>query len=333
MPTRCPVCGSELQRPEDEVVWRCPNTSCPAKIRRGLEHFASRRAMNIEGLGESLVDQLVTTGMVTDYADLYRLELEPLANLTSVSVREGKELKRRLGEKSAAKLLEQIERSRTNEFWRVIFGVGIRHVGERGAQALARGFGSLDALLAAAVEALETVPDVGPVVARSVRAFLDEPSNRELLERLRAAGVRMESDEPAPPGAQPLAGQTFVLTGTLHTMSGTRPRRPSNGWGAKLRALSAERRPIWLSAPTRAASSRRRRALGVKTLTEEAFRALIMRRVRRGGWSDIAHPCRNASRSSRRRSRRRSRSSSASSSPAECSQTPVVSTAPAHEVG
>ena len=275
MPTRCPVCDSELQRPEDEVVWRCPNTSCPAKIRRGLEHFAGRRAMNIEGLGESIVDQLITTGMVTDYADLYRLELEPLANLTSVSVREGKELKRRLGEKSAAKLLEQIARSRTNEFWRVIFGVGIRHVGERGAQALARGFGSLDALLTAGVEALETVPDVGPVVARSVRAFLDEPSNRELLERLRTAGVRMESDDPAPLGAQPLAGQTFVVTGTLHTMSRDEAAAAIERLGGKV-ASAVSRKTTYLVVGADAGSKlEKATTLGVKTLTEEAFRAII----------------------------------------------------------
>ena len=231
--------------------------------------------MNIEGLGESIVDQLITTGMVTDYADLYRLELEPLANLTSVSVREGKELKRRLGEKSAAKLLEQIARSRTNEFWRVIFGVGIRHVGERGAQALARGFGSLDALLTAGVEALETIPDVGPVVARSVRAFLDEPSNRELLERLRTAGVRMESDDPAPPGAQPLAGQTFVVTGTLHTMSRDEAAAAIERLGGKV-ASAVSRKTTYLVVGADAGSKlEKATTLGVKTLTEEAFRAII----------------------------------------------------------
>jgi DNA ligase (NAD+) len=276
MPARCPVCQSELQRPDEGVVWRCPNSSCPAKIRRGLEHFASRRAMNIEGLGESLVDQLVTTGMVSDFADLYRLELEPLANLTSVTLREGKELKRRLGEKSAAKLLQQIERSKSHELWRVIFGVGIRHVGERGAQALARAFGSLDVLLTVAVEALETVPDVGPVVARSVRAFLDEPANRSLLERLRAAGVRMESDEPAPLGAQPLAGQTFVVTGTFTSMSRDEATAAIERLGGKV-ASAVSRKTTYLVVGADAGSKLdKAHALGVKTLTEEAFRAIIV---------------------------------------------------------
>jgi DNA ligase (NAD+) len=275
MPTACPVCRSELQRPEDEVVWRCPNSSCPAKIRRALEHFASRRAMNIEGLGESLVDQLVTTGMVRDFADLYHLEPGALANLTSVSVREGKELKRRLGEKSASKLLDQIERSKSNELWRVIFGVGIRHVGERGAQALARAFGSLDALVGAGVEALETVPDVGPVVARSVRAFLDEPANRSLLERLRDAGVQMTADAAAPLGAQPLAGQTFVVTGTLSSMSRDEACAAIERLGGKV-ASAVSRKTSYLVVGADAGSKlEKAQALGVRTLTEDAFRAII----------------------------------------------------------
>jgi DNA ligase (NAD+) len=275
MPSTCPFCGSQLEKPEDEVVWRCPNVSCPAKIRRGLEHFASRRAMNIEGLGESLVDQLITTGMVKDFADLYALELEPLANLSSTSIRDGKELKRRLGEKSATKILEQIARSRANDFWRVIFGVGIRHVGERGAQALARAFGSLDALLGASAAALESVGDVGPVVARSVRAFLDEPRNRALLERLREAGVQMVSDAPGTLGAQPLAGTTFVLTGTLSGMSRDEASAAIERLGGKVTG-SVSRKTTYVVAGEDAGSKLdKARELGVKTLTEEAFRAII----------------------------------------------------------
>jgi DNA ligase (NAD+) len=275
MPETCPFCDSRLQKPEEEVVWRCPNASCPAKIRRAFEHFASRRAMNIEGLGESLVDQLVTTGLVRDVADLYHLEPGTLANLTSVTLREGKELKRRLGEKYAAKLLDQIERSKSNELWRVIFGVGIRHVGERGAQALARAFGSLDAILGAGVEALETVPDVGPVVARSVRAFLDEPANRSLLERLRDAGVKMKADAPAPLGAQPLAGQTFVVTGTLSSMSRDEASAAIERLGGKV-GSAVSRKTTYLVVGADAGSKlEKAQALGVRTLTEDAFRAII----------------------------------------------------------
>jgi DNA ligase (NAD+) len=275
MPTTCPFCESVLEKPEEEVVWRCPNASCPAKIRRALEHFASRRAMNIEGLGESLVDQLISTEMVRDFADLYALQLDPLANLSSTSFRDGKELKRRLGEKSATKLLEQIARSKGNELWRLIFGVGIRHVGERGAQALARAFGSLDALMDARVETLERVNDVGPVVARSVRAFLDEPHNRALLERLRAAGVRMESDAPSTLGAQPLAGKTFVLTGTLASMSRDQAAAAIERLGGKVSG-SVSRKTTYVVAGEEAGSKLdKARELGVTTLTEEAFRAII----------------------------------------------------------
>ena len=276
MPTECPFCHSALQKPEGEVVWRCPNTSCPAKIRRGLEHFASRRAMNIEGLGESLVDQLITTGLVRDFSDLYRLQRETLANLTSVSEREGKQLKRRLGDKSAAKLVEQIERSKTNDFWRLIFAVGIRHVGERGAQALARAFRSLDALLSAPIESLERVNDIGPVVARSVRDFLDEPHNRELLERLRAAGVNTESTAIEPAGAQPLAGKSFVLTGTLSTMTREEAESRIEGLGGKVSG-SVSRKTAYLVVGADPGSKLDKASeLGVPILKEDEFRVLIM---------------------------------------------------------
>jgi DNA ligase (NAD+) len=275
MPTECPFCGSRLQKPEEEVVWRCPNSSCPAKIRRGLQHFASRRAMNIEGLGESLVDQLVTKELVTNYADLYHLTLELLANLTSTSMREGKELARRLGEKSARKLLDQIERSKANEFWRVIYAIGIRHVGERGAQALARAFGNLDALLAATVEALETVQDVGPVVARSVRAFLDEPRNRAELEKLRAAGVQMVGAAGPATGGQPLSGQTFVITGTLASMTREEAAAAIEALGGTVSGSVSRKTSFLVVGEAAGSKLEKARTLGVQTLTEEEFRAII----------------------------------------------------------
>ena len=150
MPKRCPSCSSPLHRPEDEVVWRCMNTSCPAKLRRGLLHFASRRAMNVEGLGESLVNQLVESGLVRDFADLYALTLPVLEALE------------RMGNKSASNLVGEIERSTQNELWRLLHAIGIRHVGERAAEVLARAFGSIDALMDAPVEALEAVPGRRP---------------------------------------------------------------------------------------------------------------------------------------------------------------------------
>jgi DNA ligase (NAD+) len=276
MPIECPFCQSALQKPEGEVVWRCPNSSCPAKIRRALEHFASRRAMNIEGLGESLVDQLVTTEMVRDFADLYHLQRQALANLTSVSIREGRELQRRLGDKSAAKLLEQIERSRNLEFWRLIYAVGIRHVGERGAQAVGKAFRNLDALIDAPVEQLERVPDVGPVVARSIRDFFDEPRNRTLMSRLTEAGVRVESDAQAVSGPMPLADKSFVLTGTLASMSREAAQEAIERLGGKV-VGSVSRKTSYLVVGADAGSKLdKARELGIPILNEEEFQALIM---------------------------------------------------------
>ena len=276
MPRECPFCDSALHKPEGEVVWRCPNSSCPAKIRRGLEHFASRRAMNIEGLGESLVDQLITTGMVRDFADLYRLDRDALANLTSVSLREGRELKRRLGDKSAAKLVEQIERSTKNDFWRLIFAVGIRHVGERGAQALARAFRTLEALMSAPVESFERVNDIGPVVARSVRDFLDEPRNRELLARLRVAGVNTESSAPEPAGAQTLAGKAFVLTGTLATMTREEAEAKIEALGGKVSGSVSRKTAYLVVGADPGSKFDKATELGVPILEEDEFRMLIM---------------------------------------------------------
>jgi len=268
MPEVCPSCGSRLVKPEEEVVWRCENASCPARIRRGLLHFASRRAMNIEGLGESLVDQLVATGLVKDYADLYALSVDQLAALE------------RMGKKSAANLVDEIDRSRRAELWRLLHGIGIRHVGEGGAKSLAETFRSMPALRAASVEALEAAPDVGEVVARSVRAFLDSPQNQDLLDRLARAGVRMEED--APPGGavrprQALLGQTFVLTGTLESMTREQAADRITELGGKV-AGSVSRNTTWLVAGRDAGSKlEKARALGVAVLEEPAFLALIMK--------------------------------------------------------
>jgi DNA ligase (NAD+) len=199
MPRTCKFCGSDLQKPDEEVIWRCENVSCPARIRRGLQHFCGRKAMNIEGLGESWIDELVSKGLVHDYADLYALGVEPLATLTSTGrAGEGataKEITRRFGEKNAAKVVAEIEKSKSAGLARLLFGIGIRHVGEGGASALARAFGSLAALRSATVEAFEAVPDVGPVVAKAVRSFLDAPQNGVLIDRLLAAGVDMTAQQ------------------------------------------------------------------------------------------------------------------------------------------
>ena len=266
MPTACPVCGSTLRRDEEEVVWRCENLSCPARIRRSLEHFASRSAMNIEGLGESLVDQLVTTGLVRDYADIYHLTLDGLAALE------------RMGRKSAANVIAQIERSKSNDASRLLYAVGIRHVGEKAAATLARRFRTVQRVMHASVEELQTASEIGPVVADSVRAFADEPRNGELLQRLAAAGVNMATSlaEPASDSAGPLAGKTVVITGTLASMSREEATAALERLGAKV-ASAVSRKTSFLVAGQDAGSKlEKAQTLGVEVLNEGAFRALIM---------------------------------------------------------
>ncbi|PYS39292.1 MAG: DNA ligase (NAD(+)) LigA, partial [Acidobacteria bacterium] len=208
MPSRCPVCGGQVFREEGEAVRRCLSQTCPAKVKESLLHWSSRKAMKIDGLGERLVDQLVEKSLVRDVSDLYRLTREQLQDLE------------RMGPKSAENLVKEIDASRSVEFWRLLFGIGIRHVGERTAQILARRFGSIDRLEQASKEELEQVHEIGPIVAESIYQFLRQPENRALIERLRAAGLPMKSyDVEQPQLGHIFAGKTFVLTGTLDTMT------------------------------------------------------------------------------------------------------------------
>ncbi len=278
MPTTCPQCGSELHREEEEAVWRCENVSCPARLQRGLEHFASRGAMNIEGLGESLVKQLIDGGLVRDYADVFHLTADQLASLISTSEREGKTIARRFGEKNAAKVIEQITRSRTNDLWRVIYGLGIRHIGERGAQVLARAFGSMEALEGASLEALQSTNEIGPVLAASARSWLDEPRNREMVARLRAAGVRMEipeSERLQVAGPGPLTGRTYVITGTLASMTREEATAALERLGAKVTGSVSKKTTAVIVGQEAGSKADKARTLGVTTLDEAALRALI----------------------------------------------------------
>jgi DNA ligase (NAD+) len=265
MPTACPVCGSTLIKPEEEVVWRCENASCPAKLRRSIEHFASRGAMNIEGLGESLIEQLVERQLVRDVADLYDLNAPTLENLE------------RMGRKSAANLLAEIERSKTNDVWRLINGLGIRHVGERGAQVLVEHFGSVAAMASASLEDLQQVREVGPVLAASARQWFDEPANLRLLERLTAAGVRVEAPaRKKPAGPQPLDGQTFVITGTLGAMSRDEAQRRIEDLGGKVTGSVSKKTSYLVTGADAGSKLEKARTLGVATLDEPAFLKLIM---------------------------------------------------------
>jgi DNA ligase (NAD+) len=279
MPATCPVCGSALHRDEEEVVWRCDNPSCPARIRRSLEHFASRSAMNIEGLGESLVDQLIEQNLVHDFADLYHLTAAQLENLVVVprEPRSERAVPRKLG-KVGRNVIEQIERSKANDLSRLIYALGIRHVGEKAAATLARHCRTMDRLLEAPVETLQAAPEIGPVVAESVRLFTNEPRNRDLIERLKAAGANMMTSLPerAAVDRGPLAGKTIVLTGTLASMSREEATAALERLGAKVSG-SVSRKTSYVVAGSDAGSKlEKAQQLGVETLDEDAFLALIM---------------------------------------------------------
>jgi DNA ligase (NAD+) len=281
MPTACAACGSALHRDEEEVVWRCDNSSCPARLRRGLEHFAARSAMNIEGLGEALVEQLIEQGLVHDFADLYHLTAEQLEALVVApkEPRSERATPRRLG-KVGRNVAAQIERSKANDAARLVYGLGIRHVGEKAAATLTRHFRTVEALLEAPAEALQAVPEIGPVVASSVRGFADEPRNRALVAKLAAAGVNMASRQPPPAVAEAgrLSGKTFVLTGTLAGMTREEATAAIEELGGKV-AGSVSRKTSYVVVGEEAGSKRAKAAqLGVPTLTEEQFRDLIMAR-------------------------------------------------------
>jgi DNA ligase (NAD+) len=223
--------------------------------------------MNIEGLGESLIDQIVSTGLVADYADLYALTVDQLAALE------------RMGRKSAANVVAEIDRSRNVELWRLLHGLGIRHVGEGGARALARAFRSMARLRGASVEALRAVPDVGEVVAESVRSFLDAPANQALLDRLEAAGLHLADEGPVDDGAalsQPLAGKTFVLTGTLGGMTREAAEERIAALGGKVTGSVSRKTSYVVVGRDPGSKADKARTLGVPTLDEAGFVALIM---------------------------------------------------------
>ena len=278
MPAECRACGSALVRDEDEVVWRCENTSCPARLRRSLEHFASRTAMNIEGLGESLVDQLIEQELVHDFGDLYHLTVEQLENLvvTPKEPRSERAVPRKLG-KVGRNVVEQIDRSRQNDLPRLVYALGIRHVGEKAAATLARYMRTMRAILDAPVDALQTIPEIGPVLAASVRAFADEPHNRALVAKLSEAGVNMVSQQPAPdvtaPG--PLAGKTFVLTGTLPAMTREEATKAIEELGGKVAGSVSKKTSYVVAGEEAGTKLEKARQLGIPVLSEPEFREII----------------------------------------------------------
>jgi DNA ligase (NAD+) len=281
MPTTCKECGSTLHRDEEEVVWRCDNPSCPARIRRSLEHFASRSAMNVEGLGASLVDQLIEQNLVQDFASLYHLTPEQLENLV-VAPRDPKSdraVPRKLG-KVGRNVFEQLERSKANDVSRLIYALGIRHVGEKAATTLARYFRKIDRIMTATVEELQTAPEIGPVVAESVHDFASEPSNQQLVQRLAAAGVNTATSlpEPAVEPVGPLLGKTFVLTGTLASMTREEATDALERLGAKVSGSVSKKTNYLVAGADAGSKLEKARKLGVEVLDEDALRDLIMKR-------------------------------------------------------
>ncbi len=278
MPTRCRACDSALVRDEDEVVWRCENTSCPARLRRSLEHFASRTAMNIEGLGESLVDQLIEQALVHDFGDLYHLTAGQLESLvvTPKEPRSQRAVPRKLG-KVGRNVVEQIDRSRGNDLSRLVYALGIRHVGEKAAATLARHMRTMAAILDAPLEALQAIPEIGPVLAASVRAFADEPHNRALAAKLAVAGVNMASLQ-APPDAEaprPLSGKTFVLTGTLPTMTREEATAAIEERGGKVSGSVSKKTSYVVAGEEAGSKLDKAKSLGTPILSEPEFRAII----------------------------------------------------------
>jgi DNA ligase (NAD+) len=265
MPQACPVCGAPVRREKGSLEHRCTGgLTCAAQRKQALLHFASRRAMDIEGLGDKLVDQLVDGGLVRTLPELYTLGVAKLAALE------------RMADRSAANLVEALARSRQTTLARFVYALGIRHVGEATARDLARHFGSIDRLMAASPAELLEVPDVGPIVARSIREFFDQPHHVEVVEQLRAAGIRWEEhagEAAAAPG--PLAGRTLVLTGTLPTLARDEARAWIEAAGGKV-AGSVSKKTWGVVAGAEAGSKLdRARELGVTVLDEAQLRQLL----------------------------------------------------------
>ncbi len=267
MPTACPECGSAIIKLEGEAVARCTGgLICPAQRKQALLHYAQRRAVDIEGLGDKLVDQLVDGDIVHTPADLYKLGVAALAGLE------------RMAEKSATNLVASIEQSKSTTLAKFLFGLGIRHVGEATAKDLAKHFGKLDAIMDANIGQLLEVNDVGPVVAESLRKFFDQPHNREVVEQLRAGGVHWKEHEPAAvtgPSEGPFAGKTVVLTGTLSGMSRDEAKEKLEALGAKVSGSVSKKTDYVIAGEEAGSKLDKARELGVAVLDEQQFLALL----------------------------------------------------------
>jgi DNA ligase (NAD+) len=263
MPRQCPVCGSEAAREEGEADYRCTGgLFCGAQRKEAILHFAHRRAVEVEGLGDKLVEQLVDANVIRNLPDLYRLGLTALASLD------------RMADKSAKNLLEALEKSKHTTLPRFVFGLGIRHVGEATAKELARHFGTLDNIMDATHEQLLQVADVGPTVAQSLRTFFDQPHNREVVEQLRACGLHWAEGAPAEQAPKPLAGKTFVITGTLPTLSRGQAKDMLEALGAKVAGSVSKKTDYVLAGAEAGSKLDKARELGVAVIDEAACLSL-----------------------------------------------------------
>jgi DNA ligase (NAD+) len=264
LPQQCPVCGSEVLRAEGEAVARCTGGfTCRAQRQEAIRHFASRRAMDIEGLGDKLIEQLVERDLVQSPADLYTLTLEQLMELE------------RMGEKSASNVLQEIQKSKQTTLPRLLFALGIRDVGEATALALAQHFGNLDKLLAASADEIQQVPDIGPVVAAHVAAFFGSAEHRKVIERLRQEGVRWPDVERPKVDGQPLAGQTAVLTGTLVSMTREQAQEALVALGAKVSGSVSKKTSFVVAGAEAGSKLRKAEELGIRVLDEQQLVELL----------------------------------------------------------
>ena len=264
MPSQCPVCDSDIVQIEGEAVARCSGgLYCPAQRKEAIRHYASRKAMDIEGLGDRLIEVLVDEGMVNTVADLYRLTRFQLASLD------------RMGDKSAANLVAAIDRARHPVLWRFLYALGIREVGEATAKSLASHFGTLEAVSEADDEALQAVPDVGPIVAGHIHSFFDQPHNQETLQALRDAGVSWQEEQVVPAEAKPLAGETWVLTGTLSQMTRDQAKEKLEKLGAKVAGSVSKKTACVVAGEAAGSKLAKAEQLGVPVLDEDGLLALL----------------------------------------------------------
>ncbi|MBH30484.1 MAG: DNA ligase (NAD(+)) LigA [Candidatus Marinimicrobia bacterium] len=264
LPDRCPECGGKVAKPEDEAVARCQNAACPAQVKGRIEHFVSKRAMNVGGLGTKLIHQLVEKGLLNDFSDIFTLKTEDVANLE------------RMAEKSAKNLMDAIEPAKNTALWRFIYGLGIRNVGEHLAQVLASHFGNLDTLMTSSIDELEAIDEVGPIVAASIVTFFASEPNRMVIERCLAGGVKLES----PPSRQqtlPLEGKGFVFTGSLEKFSRSDAKALVERLGGWAAGSVSGKTDYVVAGPSAGSKREKAEQLGISILTETEFLDMVNR--------------------------------------------------------